>query len=131
MKHLRIFFFSILVINSFSCATPREASDSTKLVHKANSLVERLIKEDFSAVETDFGVTMKTGLPPSKLQDAWKDLLTRVGAFKKVLTVKRGELQQYDVVFVLCEFERAKIQVQVVFDDGGQVAGLYFLTADH
>ena len=37
--------------------------------------------------------------------------------------------QGYDVVFVTCQFEQTLLDVKVVFDASGQIAGLFFLPA--
>ncbi len=102
------------------------AAEPPDLVERARALVAAAAKEDFAAVSKDFDDTMKKGLPPDKLGDAWKDTIKLTGAFKKqgaATTEKRGP---YDIVWVACEFEKATWYTKVVFDGQGRVTGLLF-----
>ncbi len=70
---------------------------------------------------------MIAALPPAKLQQTWKSLLTQVGAFKSQLGVRTEKVQRYDVVFVSCEFVLSPLDAKVVFNSAKQIAGLFFV----
>lgn len=93
----------------------------------AKEFVELLVKEDFSSAVKNFDGTMRDALPPTKLQDTWKSLNAQVGLFKRLVGFRTERVQQYDLAFVTCEFEKATLDVKVVFDNARQIAGLFFV----
>ena len=72
---------------------------------------------------------MKAAAPASKLEELWGSLQKQVGAFQQQTGVHTDRMQGYDVVFVTCQFEQSLLDVKVVFDASGQIAGLFFLPA--
>jgi fermentation-respiration switch protein FrsA (DUF1100 family) len=105
---------------------PAFAAEPPNLTERAKALVTALAKDDFDAASKDFDDTMKKGLPPDKLGDAWKETVKLVGAFKKQGAATAEKKGQYDIVWVACEFEKATWYTKVVFDDKGRVTGLLF-----
>jgi dienelactone hydrolase len=89
--------------------------------------VELLLKGDFAEAVTQFDDTMKTVLLEPKLRELWQTLETQAGPFQKQLGVRKITSGGYDVAMVICQFERAAVDVKVVFDTKGGVAGLFFL----
>jgi hypothetical protein len=94
---------------------------------KAQKLVALLVKEDYAAAVKDFDKTMTEVLPPKKLESLWKSLLGKTGAFKKEIGLRQERVGKYDVVLVACIFEKAKLDVRVVFDGDKKIAGLAFV----
>lgn len=95
----------------------------------AREFVNLLAKEDFSSATKAFDTTMGKVMPSSKLQQTWAALVKQAGQYKKQLATRKQKFQQYDIVFVTCEFDRATLDVKVVLDSDGKVAGLFFLPA--
>jgi uncharacterized protein len=92
----------------------------------AEQFVELLVKGDFAGAEAKFDATMKTALPEAKLRDTWKTLTQQVGAFQKQLRTRASDQAGYKVMLVTCQFEKAQLDIKVVLDGKGQVAGLFF-----
>lgn len=105
---------------------PAAGAEPPNLEERARALVTALAKDDFNAASKDFDDTMKKGLPPDKLGDAWKGTVKLVGAFKKQGAATAEKPDKYDVVWVACEFEKATWYTKVVFDDKGRITGLLF-----
>lgn len=105
---------------------PKSDSDLTA---KAKAQVESLVRGDFDVVFSNFDDTMQAALPSDKLRGVWDALIGQVGNFSEQMTTRTEQLDQYKVVHVVCEFERAKIDIKVVFDKAGKIAGLFFLPA--
>lgn len=101
-------------------------SQKQEVTATALQFVELLTKGDFSDATEDFDGTMKRVLPPRKLQAIWTSLVTQVGSFEKQIGIRTGKYGQYDIVFVTCRFERAYIDVKVVFNSEGKISGLSF-----
>lgn len=94
---------------------------------QACRLVDLLAKGDYETAVKDFDPTMTLALPPAKLEEAWKSLQNAVGAFQKRQETHLARIQQYNVVFVTCKFDKALVDVKVVFDSDRKIAGLFFV----
>ena len=104
----------------------REAASSADLVASAEAFVDLLAKKDFSSAETYFDDTMKTALPQAKLQETWNALITQAGELRRRVRTRTEERNGYNVVIIACEFEKAPVDIQVVFDQAKRIAGLFF-----
>ncbi|MCD6237807.1 MAG: DUF3887 domain-containing protein [Thermotogae bacterium] len=102
-------------------------SQKQEVTTTALQFVEMLTKGDFSSATEDFDGTMKKLLPPTKLQTIWTSLITQVGPFKNQNGIRMQKYREYDIIFVTCKFERAYIDVKVVFNAEGKISGLFFL----
>ncbi len=116
--------FSVLLLAPlFVADTPMNTDFETRAV----AFVEAFTKGDFDAAAKDFTDVMKKALPNDKLAGIAKTLQSQVGAFKKQGKTRQEKKPPYEIVFVTCEFEKATIEVRLVFDSGGKVAGLSFV----
>ena len=100
---------------------------------KAQALVETLAQEDYAKATKDFNDEVKNKITVAKLEHIWTLLLGQAGPFKKQVSTESSKAkeqdQHYEVVIVKCQFERATVNVRVVFDAANQVAGLFFAPA--
>jgi len=96
------------------------------LLAKAQTVVDLMAARDFAKAIDLFDAVMKGALPEDKLQAAWDAVVQQAGAFKergRVSSQPRGNLL---ITRVTCQFEKMNLDVQVVFDKDGLVAGLSF-----
>jgi dienelactone hydrolase len=105
------------------------APATTDRVPAAQQFVADLHAGKFDVAENSFDATMKAQLPADKLRDIWATLELQAGAFQQVLGTRTERVQQYDVVYVTTAFEKQPIDIKVVFNAQGQVAGLFFAPA--
>lgn len=112
-------------------ATPSAGAgpSTTDLVPLAQDFVNLLVKGDFESAEARFDATMKEAMPTSKLEETWNALIGQVGAFKQQIGTRTQEAAPYHIVFVTAAFEKANLDIRVVFDDQKQIAGLFFAPA--
>jgi hypothetical protein len=92
-----------------------------------NELVELLANQQFSAVTEDFNETLKSELPPEKLEEVWKATIDQMGPFKKQIGLRTEKEADYDIVFITCEFEKGALDIKVVYNDEKQIAGLFIV----
>lgn len=108
---------------------PLSAQQGEDIIALARSVVASLAKGDFAGVVKHFDATMKAALPEEKLRQVWESLIAQLGPFKRQVSVRTEKVQQYDVVFVTCEFEKSslygKLDVKVVFNSERQISGLF------
>ena len=104
--------------------------ESLDHVALARRFVELLAEGDFSRATENFDNTMKEALTPALLEQSWESLIAQEGPFKRQIDVRTEKWQQYDVVFVTCEFKNSTVDIQVVFNSAKQIAGLWFLPSE-
>ncbi len=99
-----------------------------ELTVKARAFLTALDQGDFSAAARDFDETMLKVSGPDKLATFWKDQFPKqVGAFKKQTAARREASGAYELVFITCEFAKATLDIKVVFDKAGKIAGFGFV----
>src|SRR5579871_2843067 len=119
-----------LICVSLACAQTKQETKVDDLIPLAKTFVDQMNKGDFTAATQPFDATMHSVMPPEKLNATWQALLGQAGAFKQQVGTHTAKAQGYDIVFVTCEFDQAKVDVKVVFDSQKKIAGLFFLPAD-
>ncbi len=117
----------ILLLGTLISCEQQEAPKVGDLTKLAKAFVELLIKEDYANAVQKFDKTMKDAMPVEKLEEAWQGLLTKAGPLKKQIGLRQTQEQGYDIVYVTCEFEKAKVDIKVVFNNAKQVSGLWFV----
>jgi hypothetical protein len=115
-----VLFFNIQVASAAEEDTPEIL---------AGQFVDLLAKEDFASAVKWFDAKMTSALPESSLKQTWLSVTGQAGKFKKQVKTKTEKIQQYEKVSVTCEFEKATLDVQVVFDSQKRVAGLFIVPA--
>ena len=106
------------------------AKDLEKSV--ARSFVEAMAREDFAEAVKSFGPPLNGSLPAVELQKTWKAVLTKGGAFQRVIEIQTGRVeeyggQKYDVVIVRCQLEHAVVDVRMSFDSAARITSLWFV----
>jgi dienelactone hydrolase len=116
----------ILVAASYALADP-QAPAGKDIKETARALVRALAKEDFTAAAKDFDEGMKKALPGDTLEKIWRKVTDTVGAFREEKGTRTDKIQQFDVVYVSCQFEKQDLDVRIVFNADRQVSGLQFV----
>jgi hypothetical protein len=88
--------------------------------------VDLLVKEDFAGAVAQYDSIMASTLPEAKLREVWRILQKQAGPFQKRLGTRVKEEPGFQIVFVPCQFERAILDIKVVFDSQRCVAGLFY-----
>jgi len=95
-------------------------------VETARLVVQALTDRDFTTVVARFDPTMRRALSPEQLSQSWDALREQVGAFDAQGEATLDRVQGFDRVTVVTTFARGSIDVRVVFNQAGQVSGLWF-----
>lgn len=96
------------------------------MITASQAFVDQLVKGDFAGAVGRFDSTMKGAMPEAKLKETWQQVVTQAGVFRAQLGNHTEEKSGYKIVYVTCQFEKAVIDVQVVFNGMGQISGLFF-----
>lgn len=120
-NHLSLFLLVSLLIS-----LPSSLFAGQNNVSEARNVVEMLNKGQFDRITTMFDSTMKKAAPVSRLAAIWNSLLGQTGEFEKQLGAVETHAKGYAVVVVTCKFQKSVIDVKVVLDNEGKIAGLFF-----
>ncbi len=96
---------------------------------KAIAFLDLLVKGDFQSAVQNFAAPMKAAAPPAKLAEIWSSLQTQMGSYKRRVATRRVKEGIYDVVLVTTAFERATVDLKVVVDEHGRIAGFFIVPA--
>lgn len=107
----------------------RGGSFPEELITQATEFVELLAKEEFAKAVENFDSVMTKAMPEEKLKEVWQAVIQQAGQFKKQKGTRTETLPKFDVVYVICEFEKAALDVKVVFNKEKQISGLWFAPA--
>jgi len=92
---------------------------------RAREVLASLSSQNFAPIEAQFTEQMTAALPAGRLAATWTSLVGQVGSFKSCGSDPRiRAIADKQMVITLCEFERAKIDVQIAFDRDGKISGL-------
>jgi len=100
-----------------------------EFIADGRAFIDLLVNKKFATAVEQFDDTMKTALPEPKLQETWTSVLTQVGPFKQAGSARVETRGAFTVVVVTCDFQKAAVDVSVVFDQEKRVAGLFFAPA--
>jgi len=122
-------FLLLLGAVAASTAAGAEEKKLPEQTATAIALVDALAKEDYVAAGKKFDTVMQKAIPADKLEATWQAILEQVGPFQKRTQTRVEKAGKYDVVLVTCQFEKAALDVRVVFSNDMQVTGLQFRPA--
>jgi dienelactone hydrolase len=92
---------------------------------RAKEVIASLAAQQFAAVEARFTEQMTVALSGGRLGSTWTAVIAQAGPLKSCETSPRiRSIADKQMVITLCEFERAKVDVQIAFDSDGKISGL-------
>ena len=94
---------------------------------KARGFVGLLASGSYAEAGARMDDTMRAALPLEKLAEVWRGIESQVGAFREVQATRAEQSGGYAVVYVTTAFGTQTLDVKVVFDGAGKVAGLFFV----
>ena len=112
-----------------STPAPTDQARVDRLTEKALQFVELLAAGRFTDAHNTFDNTMKTALPPDKLEEIWTGLRQQVGAYKGPIAVRSETSAGLVAIIVQAEFEQAPMDIRVVYAGDELIAGLFFQPA--
>jgi uncharacterized protein len=96
-------------------------------IDAAKTFVNYLVNAEFDAATAMFDETMSKALSKEKMAETWLALIEQVGAFQQVSSTRTEKVDEYDIVYVTIEFATGPLDAKVVFNQQGQISGLFFL----
>lgn len=124
---------SLCLLVVFSIACDRKNAERTEdlapaeITSHAKEVVTLLASENFEKATQYFDDTMKKGLPPAKLREVWSNVTSRIGPFQRQAELRSETSEGFSIIFVTSEFENASLDIKLVFNESGHIAGLFFV----
>lgn len=98
-----------------------------ELISRAKEFVLALENGRYDESVKHFDETMKKMAPPEKMKEVWEMVVKQVGQLKTKKGIWTESLPKYDIVYVTCEFEKATLDIKIVFDKDKKIAGQFFV----
>jgi dienelactone hydrolase len=127
MKKLLPFLTTVWLLATALLPLTLRAATDEEIKNAGGQFVDLLAKEDFAAAEARFDSTMQTAMPEDKLRQVWQALLKQAGGFNQQLETRAKTIGQYKAALITCRFAAATLDVKVVYDAQGKVAGLFII----
>jgi hypothetical protein len=113
------------VPSATSAAQVPSANTPHARVERGDTTLDRISSKDFAGAREWFNATMREQLPVSTIRSSWSQCESALGGYKSrafngATRVQGYAALEYDVVF-----EKGHAVARVVFDDAGEVAGLF------
>ncbi|MHB8856229.1 MAG: alpha/beta fold hydrolase [Bellilinea sp.] len=100
-----------------------------KLEQRARDFVTRMEAGEYKEARQYFDTAMRLTLSQKKLEELWGTLQEQTGTFEKQGNTRLETEQNYQIVYVTCRFGLGALDVKVVFNQKGQISGLFFQPA--
>lgn len=127
MRFQSIATIALALVPALAGVAATQVDEQVDLEARATQLVRDLVAGRFEAACEHFDAQMRAAASPQKMAQIWKGAQTRLGAFQKQTGTRREKAALYDFVFVRSRFEKAVIEVKVVFNSSAEVSGFFFV----
>ncbi len=128
MKNLASVFILIPLFTIFPLSQQQKTPDMDELIAMAKAFVTDLDSGRYGDAVKNFDETMSKLAPAEKMKEVWEAVIQKVGPFKEQISVRTESIPKYDIVYVTCRFEKAKLDIKVVFDKNKKIAGQFFVS---
>jgi uncharacterized protein len=123
---MKICALAIVLFLAFVSAAARQLEPDSPPVAAGKRIIQELAGGQFDQVEARYDPSLAAALPAGKLAEAWASLLDQEGAFDSVVSATTNKFQMYDIVVVVCQFEKGQIEAQVTLTPEAKIAALIF-----
>lgn len=117
-------FIIIMIMVGFNLMA---TAQTTGINDIAKDVITNLQQGKMDSVVLHFDDIMKKELSQEKLKIVWKDLTNQCGNFIEYITVTNDKIDNYDIVFITCRFEKMSLRMKTVFNNQNKVSGLWFV----
>jgi dienelactone hydrolase len=125
---------ALAITACFDAAVPSRAAripgGHEELEAAARQFVTIWSEGKYSDAVVTFDETMKGMMPPDKMREAWESLIGRMGEYRGQIGTRTEKWQDYDIVYVTCEFASSPIDIKIVYDGERRISGLWFVPTD-
>ncbi|MDD5349575.1 MAG: protein kinase [Chthoniobacteraceae bacterium] len=106
-------------------SSPSAAESLDDSMKRAKAFVDLLAKGDFAKAHSEFDATMSAAMSEQMLATVWAQLETTGGKYQGHDAPRLEVFRGFTIVYVPCQWERARLDLKVVYDKAGKVTGLW------
>lgn len=118
----RLFFLSILFITRITLAQV-----PTETIDRANNFLKLILDHNYEEATSYFEPIVLMQLPADKLEELWNKLNEQVGNFEKLTKTRTEPMENWNIVFLTCKFERSLLDLKLVFTAENKITGIFFV----
>ena len=118
MAH-QLAMISFLAASQVSAQTPQP-----DIVRSAQTAIERMERAEYPAVVTMFSLKLRAKFPEKKVRETWEGVHKKSGPLVTMGTPTTYTKDNLRRVIVPGTFEKSKIDIEIVFNAAGEIAGL-------
>ncbi len=122
-----VFVFTLLASLLTPVLPAQQPTDELK--EKALAFIEQLDRGEYAEAAGAFDPPMREALSIADLQSIWEDLNQKFGAYQSTGPMTTQTSGEYTAVIVETNFDRAVINLRVVFNTAGQISGFFYMPA--
>ena len=115
---------AVFVCAAFVGVAARQQTPALSRAKDAEAVLEAILANDFGSVVSRFDATMKTAVTEAALRTGWTSVGTQIGKYVKHGASREEQRGTMLAVVVPCDFEKGKLELMVVFNPAGEIAGL-------
>lgn len=125
-----IYIFTIAALLVGCAGAASKPITAEELETRARDFISSMEAGDYKAARQNFDRQMKLALSQQKLEDVWNSLEQQAGTFVQQGEARFESEMGYTIVYVTCRFGLAALDTKVVFNQKGQISGLFFQPAE-
>ncbi|MFP4498776.1 MAG: DUF3887 domain-containing protein [Vulcanimicrobiota bacterium] len=115
-----------ITVSFFVSCSKKTVTDKSEIV-LAEEFIMLLKNGDYAKATERYDMVMKVALPSNQLKKAWEDNYKKYGEFQNIESQKTEISDKHVLVNNICNFEKGRLNVRVVFNPKKEVSGLWFL----
>jgi dienelactone hydrolase len=116
------FFYLLIVIFCFNLHSRSQTSEEL-----ATSFVKKLERQQYDSCYAMFDTVIANKISVDMLSQMWASIPRYMGEYKGFTSVTKQLKDSFELIFVRCEFEKTKMDLQLVFENPPKkIVGMFF-----
>lgn len=95
-------------------------------VVSARQVLEEIAAGQFDKVEAQYDTKMAANNPSGKLAQVWASILKQEGSYQSIVGTRAGKVKNFDVVLLICKFDKSLVDAEFAFNVEGKIARIEF-----
>ena len=116
------FLYSIILITLFAATSTAQTSEEL-----AASFIKKLERQQFDSCYAMFDTVIANKISVDMLSQMWASIPRYMGEYKSYTSINKELKDSFELVFVRCEFEKTKMDLQLIFETPPKkIVGMFF-----
>lgn len=125
MRKKVFFTFLFVFLMGYLSSVLAQVSEEEALYQKAEGFISLIVQKDFIGATEKFNQKVSEALPAYQLEAIWNQLIASFGDFQSMSRKKFLVKDEFKVVILTLEFEKAFMDARITFDQEEKIAGFW------